>query len=103
MDVSVGWVLKGLQLLPLMLWLLRDMCCTVSLHQSIRQWQGQLQHLQQKFTSNAGKNELDGVLKEVVPYNAICVPKLADFWLIYLVMDYLGAILVFIILHFLLF
>ena len=42
MDVSVGWVLKGLQLLHLILWLLRDVCCADKgfLLQSVRQWQG---------------------------------------------------------------
>ena len=48
MDVLIGWVLKGLQSLQLTLWLLRGVCCTdrVSLPQSVRQWQGQLKHLQ---------------------------------------------------------
>ena len=47
MDVSVGKVLKGLPCLHLTLWLLRDMCFAdiESLPQSIRQWQGQLEHL----------------------------------------------------------
>ena len=66
-DDSFGWVLKGLQFLNLTLWLLIDVCCAdrCSLPQSVRQWQGWLKHLQQTFTSNAGKNWLVGVVKKM--------------------------------------
>ena len=42
MDVPVGWMLKGVPLLSLTLWLLRHLCCTDkgSLPQSVRQWLG---------------------------------------------------------------
>ena len=36
--VSVGWVLKGLQLLHLTLWLLRDMCCADKGFSSCGRW-----------------------------------------------------------------
>ena len=73
MDVSVGQVLKGLQYLSLTLWLLRDMCCTDkgSLPQSWKQWQEQLECLQQMPTINVGKNGKVVVLEKVyqlVPY-----------------------------------
>ena len=66
-DVSVNWILKGLPLQHLTLWLLRDACCKdiVSLPQSVRQWPEQLQCLQERFTSNAGKNGSFGVLERV--------------------------------------
>ena len=64
-PVSVGWVLKGLPLLHLTLWLLRDMCCTDkgSLPQPVRQQWEELEHLQQKSTSNIGRNGQFGVLE----------------------------------------
>ena len=42
MNISADHMLKGLPLLHLVLWLLRDMCCTDkgSLPKSVRQWQG---------------------------------------------------------------
>ena len=48
MDVSVGQVLKCLPYLHSTLWLLSNMCCVAmgSLPQSVRQWLGQLEHLQ---------------------------------------------------------
>ena len=51
MYVSMDWALKGLSLLQLSLWLLRDVCCSDrgSLPLSVRQWQGQLKHLGQKL------------------------------------------------------
>ena len=80
-GVFVGQVLKGLQYLHLTLWMLRDMCCADkgSLPQSIRQWQGQIEHLQKKSTSSVGKNGAGWCAEEGVPNNAISAPKLADF------------------------
>ena len=71
-DVSVGHMLKGLPYLHLTLWLLRDVYCTDrgSLPQSVRQWWGQLKHVQWS-TSNVGRNEQVRVLKRVyqtMPY-----------------------------------
>ena len=67
MDVLVGQVLKGLQYLHLTLWLLSDMCYADrgSLPWSVRQWQGQLEHLCQGSTSSAGRSGLGGVLNRV--------------------------------------
>ena len=67
MDVSVGQALKGLQYLHLTLWQLSDVCYADrgSLPQSVRQWWGQLEHLHQRSTSSAGRNELVGVLNRV--------------------------------------
>ena len=67
MDVSVGQVLKGLRYLHLTLWLLNDVCYADrgSLPQSVRQWQGQLEHLHQGSTSSAGRSGLGGVLTRV--------------------------------------
>ena len=50
-DILLDWVLKGLPLLYLTLWLLRDVCCTDegSVPESIRQWQEQLECLQQSL------------------------------------------------------
>ena len=61
------WLLKGLPSLCLFIWLLRDVCYTdkVSVHQFVRQWWGQLMHLQQIFTHSAGKNGLFGVLENL--------------------------------------
>ena len=66
-DVSVGWVLKGLQYLHLTLWLLSDMCYTDRgfLPWSVRQWQGQLERLCQGSTSSAGRSGPGGVLDRV--------------------------------------
>ena len=49
------------------LWLLGDICSTEkgSLPQSVRQWWKWLKYLQQKLTSNAGKNWLVSVLDRV--------------------------------------
>ena len=65
--VKVGLMVKGLSLLHLTLELLRDMCCVDkgSLHESVRQWRGQLKCLQQRFTSNVGKNGQVGVFEIV--------------------------------------
>ena len=51
MDVSVNQVLKGLQYLHLTLWQLSNVCYADrgSLPQSVRQWQGQLEHLHQCY------------------------------------------------------
>ena len=64
-DVSLGWVLKPLLLLHLTLLLFRDVCCVEhgSFPQSVRQGWGQLKHLQQRFTSNVGKNGQVAVLE----------------------------------------
>ena len=58
-DVLVAQVLKGLPLLHLTLWLLRDRCHTdkSSLHQSVRQWW--------MSTSSFGKNGKVDVLENV--------------------------------------
>ena len=67
MNVLVGQALKGLRYLHLTLWLLSDMCYADrgSLPQSVRQWQGQLEHLHQGSTSSAGRSGLGGVLDRV--------------------------------------
>ena len=66
-DVSVGQVLKGLQYLHLTLWKLSNVCCAKrgSLPWSVRQWQGQLEHLCQGSTSIVGNNGQVGVLNRV--------------------------------------
>ena len=66
-DVSVGQALKGLRYLHLTLWLLSNVCYADkgSLPQSVRQWQGQLEHLHQGSTSSAGGSGLVGVLNRV--------------------------------------
>ena len=66
-DVSVGQALKGLQYLHLTLWLLSDVCYADkgSLPQSVRWWQGQLEHLRHGSTSSAGGSGLVGVLDRV--------------------------------------
>ena len=66
-DVLVGLALKGLQHLHLTLWLLSNVCYADrgSLPQSVRQWQGQLEHLCQGSTSSAGRNGPGGVLNRV--------------------------------------
>ena len=66
-DVSVGQVLKGLRYLHLTLWLLSNVCYANkgSLPWSVRQWQGQLEHLCQGSTSSAGGSGLVGVLDRV--------------------------------------
>ena len=83
MDVSVGWVLKGLPYLHLTLWLLSSVCYADkgSLLQSVRQWQGQLKHLCQRSASSVGRNGQVGVFDEVYQNNAISAPKLANFLL----------------------
>ena len=67
MDVLVGQVLKGLWCLHLTLWQLSNVCFADrdSLPWSVRQWQGQLEHLHQRSTSSTGKNRLVGVLDRV--------------------------------------
>ena len=74
MDNSLSLVLKDLQLLHLTLWLLRDVCCADkdSLPQSVRQWSGQVKHLQQKLTSNAEKNQLAGVFERMYQRMHFC-------------------------------
>ena len=64
MDVSVGHVVKGVPYLHLTLWLLSNVCYADrgSLPQSVRQCQGQLEHLHQRSTSSVGRNGQDGVL-----------------------------------------
>ena len=63
-NVSVGWVLKGLPSLHSTFRLLRNTSCADmgSLLQSVRQWQGQLKCLQQRFTCNVAKIVQVGVL-----------------------------------------
>ena len=67
MDVSVGQALKGLRYLHLTLWQHGDLCYadSGSLPGSVRQWQGQLEHLHQWSTSSAGRNGLVSVLDRV--------------------------------------
>ena len=67
MDVSVGQALKGLQYLHLTLWQLSDVCYADkgSLPQSVRWWQGQLEHLHQRSTSSVVRNGQVGVLSRV--------------------------------------
>ena len=66
-DVLVGHTLKGLTYLHLTLWQLSNMCYADrgSLPWSVRQWQVQLKHLHQRFTSSAERNGPAGVLKRV--------------------------------------
>ena len=66
-DVLVGQALKGLQYLHLTLWQLSDVCYADrgSLHQSVRQWWGQLKCLHQGSTSNVGKNGPVGMFNRV--------------------------------------
>ena len=66
-DVLVCQALKGLQYLHLTLWLLSDMCYADrgSLPWSVRQWQGQLEHLLQGSTSSVGRSGPVGVLDRV--------------------------------------
>ena len=66
-DASVGQVLKDLPYLHLTLWLLSYVCYAErgSLHQSIRQWWEQLEHLCQRSTSSVGRNGQVGVLERV--------------------------------------
>ena len=66
MDLLIDVMLKGLLLLHLTFWLLRHVFHRQgSLPQSVRCWQGQLYHLQQKFTNSFRKNGLVGMLKRV--------------------------------------
>ena len=60
-----------------------EMCVVHSLPQSVRQWQGQLQYLQQKFTISAGKMECL-VSSTQLPNNATSASKLDEFWSTYL-------------------
>ena len=79
-DVLVVWLLNGLPSLHLNFWLLRDMCYSDkgSLPQSVRQWQGQLKHLQ-GFTSNVCKNRQVSVL-EMVTTQCRIYPLVAMFF-----------------------
>ena len=79
MDVLVGHMLKDLPYLHLTLWLLRDVFCRDrgSLPQSVRQWQGQLDHLWSRSASNVERNGQVGVLNSCTKQCHIC-PKLAD-------------------------
>ena len=59
-----------------------EMCVTdkASPSLSVRCWQGNLEHLQQRFPSSAGKNGPVGMLKSIhqtMPF--LCTSKLADF------------------------
>ena len=67
MDVSIGQALKGLPYLHLTLWLFSSVCYANkgSLPQSVRQWQGQLEHLHQRSTSSVGRIGQVGVLSRV--------------------------------------
>ena len=67
MDVLVSQVLKGLQHLHLTLWQLSNVCYVDrgALPQSLRQWWGQLKHLNQRSTSSAGNNGMVGVFARV--------------------------------------
>ena len=67
MDVSVGQTLKALPYFHLTLWLLSNVCFSDrgSLPQSVRQWQGQLEHLGQRSTSSVERNRQVGVLNRV--------------------------------------
>ena len=67
LDVSVGYVLKGLPYLHLTLWLLRDVCCMDrdSLPQPVRQWWGDPESLLQRSTSSVGRNGQVSVLSRV--------------------------------------
>ena len=97
MDISVCCMLKGLPFLHLTLWLLRDVCGIdkSSLPQSVRQWQGQLKHLQPKSTSSVGKNRWVYVLKRV--YQTVhSVPNLADCLVNLFRVDWFGIPLTFI-------
>ena len=91
MDVMVDWVLKHLHSLHLTP-LLQSVCCTDrgSLSQPLRQLWWQLQHLQQKFTSNVGKNGPVGVLKRVYQTMPFLLLNKMIFWLSYLGLDWVG-------------
>ena len=67
MDVLVSQVLKDLQYLQLTLCQLSNLCYAdrCSLPLSVRQWQGQLDHLHQRSTSSAGRNGQVGMVDRV--------------------------------------
>ena len=67
MDVLVGQALKGLPYLHLTLWLLSNVCYTDrgSLPQSVRQFQGQPEHINQRSISSVGRSGWVGVLDRV--------------------------------------
>ena len=79
--VCVAWVVRGLLSLHLPLWLLRHGFSPTVWSGS----QGQLQCLQQRFTSNVGKNGQISVLKRVYSNNAshIC-PKNGKIFALYI-------------------
>ena len=80
LDVLVGQALKVLQYLHLTLWLLSNMCYADrgSLPWSVRQWQGQLHHLHQGSTNNAGRSGPVVCLTGFTKQCPLC-PKLANF------------------------
>ena len=67
MDVSIDQVLKGLHLLHLTHWMLRDVCYKkrVLLLRLSSSGKGNSSIYDKKFTNNAGKNGLDCVPKRV--------------------------------------
>ena len=73
MDVLVGHGFKGVPYLHFTHWVLRDMCCTDRgcLLQYVRKWWGKLGCLEQRSTSNVGKNAEVGVFErmyQAMPY-----------------------------------
>ena len=71
-----------LTLLHLMLWLLRDVCCTDwgSLHLSVRQCQGQLKYLWQKYPATARRNGLVSLFKKVYQTLSFLCPSISLFF-----------------------
>ena len=102
-DISVGQVLKDLPYLHLTLWLLSNVCYADrgSLPQSVRQWQGQLEHLHQRSTRSVGRNGQVGVLNRVCQTMPSLPLNYLLFWYIYFMLAWPGIPLVYIILLFL--
>ena len=79
MDVLVGGLLKGLKLLHLTLWLLRDVCVqTGVLFHSLSGSGGGDSSVYNKYLPTMLKECTSWYAEEGVPNNAISAPKLAD-------------------------
>ena len=84
-DTLIGQVLKGLPYQHLPFCLFWDICYADkgSLPQYVRQWQGLLKNLQQKSTSNVGKNGKVAMFEEVyqtLPYLLLHYLILVPLW-----------------------
>ena len=91
MDYSVDWLLKGLPLLHLTLWLCRDVYCADGFSSSVFQAGTRATHTSMaNITSNGRRNGPVGVLQRVYQIKSFLPLNLLISWFTCLRLDWLG-------------